>query len=84
MEFATPESDVGIEGGVVSVTGKAVTLTVADLVSVPPSPLQERVKVASVVKEVVVKEPEVALVPVHDPLAVQEVALSDDQTRVVV
>jgi hypothetical protein len=51
-----------------------------DRLELPPSPVQEIVKVLLPALEIVtVSEPEVAFVPVHEPDAVQEVALVEAQ-----
>jgi len=49
---------------------------------VPPEPVQARLKVLVLVKATVDWLPEVALVPVHPPEAVQEVALVEDQVSI--
>ena len=64
---------VGVEGGVVS--GACVTVTVTLWFAVPPLPIQLSVYVDVVVILAIDCEPEVVFVPVHPPLAVQEVAL---------
>ena len=59
-----------------------VTLTFADPVPVRVPEVQVRVKLAAVVRAPVDSVPLVALLPVHAPLAVQEVASVDDHVRV--
>jgi hypothetical protein len=49
---------------------------------VPPAPLHESVKVEFVVSVPVDCVPEVPLLPVHEPLAVQDVAFVEDQVSV--
>ena len=66
-------SPAGVVGGVVSTP--AITVTIALCVAVPPAPVQARVYVPVVVRLASVCVPDVALVPVHPPLAVQEVVL---------
>jgi hypothetical protein len=61
-----------------------VTVTVADWLVVPPEPVQERVKVVLAVSADEVSEPDVDLVPDQPLLAVQMVALTEDQVMVVV
>ena len=58
------------------------TVTDADALAVPPDPVQERVKVLEAVRAPVDWLPEVVLVPVQPPEAVQEVALVEDQVSV--
>ena len=58
-----------------------MTVTVVDCVAVPPVPVQTRVYVVVTVGETDCV-PDIALVPVHPPLAMQEVALVDDQVNV--
>lgn len=57
-------------------------VTVAELAAVPPEPVQLRVKVELAVKLPVLWEPEVALLPLQLPEAVQEVALAELQVKV--
>jgi hypothetical protein len=59
-----------------------VTVTVADALAVPPSPVHARVKVPELVSAPLDSLPEVALLPVQAPEAVQEVASVDDQLSV--
>jgi hypothetical protein len=59
-----------------------VTATVTELEPVPPAPVQLNMNVLPVVSALVESEPEVASAPDHAPLAVQLVALVDDQVRV--
>jgi len=60
-----------------------VTVTVAELgAEVPPSPLHTRVNVLVALSAPVLALPDVALLPVHEPEAVQLVASVDDQVRV--
>jgi hypothetical protein len=67
-------------------TGQAVTVTVVLAVAVPPGPVQEMEKVVLEESAEEASDPDVAL-PVAKPapaVAVHEVALDDDQLRVVV
>ena len=73
VETAVAESPVGVEGAVVS--APAITVTVIFCVAVPPAPVHASVNVVLAVTLVIACEPDVAFVPVHPPLAVQEVAL---------
>ena len=73
-------ADSETEGGVVS--GVVVAVTVTLWVTVPPLPVQLNVYVPVAVMFVTVCVPDVVLVPVHPPLAVQEVAFVLDQVRV--
>ena len=75
------ERPAGVVGGVVS--APATIVTVALCVAVPPAPVHASVNVVLAVMLVIACEPDVAFVPVHPPLAVQEVALVEDQARVV-
>jgi hypothetical protein len=59
-----------------------VTVTVADALLVPPDPVQAMVNVLELVNAPLDWLPEVALLPDHEPEAVQEVALVEDQLRV--
>jgi hypothetical protein len=67
----------------VTVGGPDATVTLADWVTEPPAPVQASVNVAFAVRLLLVSLPEVAFVPVQPPLAVQDVALVDDQLSVV-
>lgn len=58
-------------------------MTVTDRAAVPPAPLQVRLKVVVVVSEPLLLEPELALVPVQPPEAVQALASVLDQASVV-
>jgi hypothetical protein len=72
-------------GLALSVTvGNGSTVTVVDCAAVPPAPVQVSVYVLSVVSAMVEAVPDVALLPVHAPLAVQLVALIDDHVKVLV
>ena len=73
VETVVAVSPAGVVGGVVSTP--AITVTIALCVAVPPAPVQARVYVPVVVRLASVCVPDVALVPVHPPLAVQEVVL---------
>ena len=69
-------------GEVVKVkVGGINTETLADLEAEPPAPVQSRVYVASAVGDTD-NVPDVALLPDQSPLAVQEVALVEDQVNV--
>lgn len=69
-----PDStEVGIALNVTVGSGK--TVTAADCIADPPAPVQVRMYVAFAVKAAVVSVPLVACVPVHAPLAAQDVAL---------
>jgi hypothetical protein len=57
-------------------------VTIADCTAVPPAPLQLSVNVLFVVSAPVEAVPDVALLPVQAPLAVQLVAFVDDQVSV--
>ena len=59
----------------------AVTVTLADALAVPPSPVQTMAKVLELVNTPLDWLPEVALMPSHAPEAVQELASVDDQVR---
>jgi hypothetical protein len=59
-----------------------VTLT-ESLILFPPSPLQDRTKLLSTLKELIVSEPDAALVPVQSPEAMQLVASVVFQVSVV-
>lgn len=67
-------------------TGACVldTVTVTDLLALPPAPEQVSVKVVSAVRAVEVSVPEIALVPVQPLEAVQLVALVVDHCSEVV
>ena len=59
------------------------TVTVTLSAVVPPAPVQDKVKVVSVVSDALTSLPEVAfLLPVHPPEAVHEVALVTVQLKV--
>jgi hypothetical protein len=74
---ATEISAVGAAG--------AVTVNVADCLALPPAPVQVRVYASlPVAVGVSVAVPLVAWVPLHAPLAVQDVAFVEDQVRVAV
>jgi hypothetical protein len=76
---------VTLPGFALSVTvGRADTVTVAACAATPPAPVQLSVNVLSVVSDPVEAVPDAALLPVHAPLAVQLVALVDDQVSVLV
>jgi hypothetical protein len=75
--FAVIET-VGAGGG----GGVAVTLTWADALALPPSPLQVSEKVLLVLSAPVDWLPEVALEPDHPPEAVQDDALVEDHVSV--
>ena len=60
----------------------AVTVTLADALAVPPSPVQTMAKVLELVNAPLDWLPEVALMPSHAPEAVQELASVDDQVSV--
>lgn len=59
-----------------------VTVTVTDWAAVPPGPVQVNANDVLAVSTPVDAEPEVALLPLHPPDAVQAVALVDDQLSV--
>ena len=67
---------------IVGAEGAALTLTITDCMAVPPAPTQLSVNVLLAVSEPVEAVPEIALLPAHAPLAVQLVALVDDQVSV--
>ena len=73
VETVVAERPAGVVGGVVS--APATIVTVALCVAVPPAPVHASVNVVLAVMLVIACEPDVAFVPVHPPLAVQEVAL---------
>jgi hypothetical protein len=76
-------TDVGFAEIVAVGAGFAVTVTVADWVlDVPPAPVHAKLKVLVAVRAPVLCVPEVALEPLHAPLAVQPVALVDDHVSV--
>jgi hypothetical protein len=62
--------------------GGAPTVTVVEVLAVPPSPVHASPNVAVLVSGTLDWLPEVVLVPVHAPEATQEVALAEDQVRV--
>ena len=62
--------------------GGAFTVTITDLLALPPAPVQLRLKVLVAVSAPLDWLPEVDLVPDQAPEAVQEVALADDHDRV--
>jgi hypothetical protein len=62
--------------------GGAPTVTVVEVLAVPPSPVHASPNVAVPVSAPLDWLPEVVLVPVHAPDATQEVALAEDQVRV--
>jgi len=65
--------------------GAEPTVTVTEPCAVPPDPTHESVKVlVAEVSAGVASDPEVPLVPDHDPPAVQLVVLVEDQERVAV
>ncbi len=77
--LALPEVTV-VGFALIATVGELITVTVADWVAVPPAPVQLNVNVLLAVKAPVdTLLPAVALVPDHAPLAVQLVALVDDQ-----
>jgi hypothetical protein len=84
VELTTPANEVGVDGATLSDTGAEVTLITVDLLSVPPRPVQLRLKVELVVKAIVVKVPDVPLDPLQEPEEVQEVALVEVQVRTTV
>ena len=59
-----------------------VTVTVADALAVPPSPVQSRANVLVLVNAPLGWLPEIVLRPDHAPEARQEVALAEDQVSV--
>ena len=59
-----------------------VIVTVADLLAVPPDPVQAMVNVLELVNAPLDWLPEIALLPDHAPEATQEVALVDDHVSV--
>lgn len=65
-----------------TVGAAALTETVADCAALPPAPAQVSTKVEFAFNTPVDCEPLSALLPLHAPDAVQEVALSDDQVSV--
>jgi hypothetical protein len=75
--FAASDT-VGTGGG----GGVPDTVTVADALAVPPSPVQARENVLEFVSTPLDWVPEVALLPDHVPEATQELASVDDQVRV--
>lgn len=74
-----------VVGDAVRITDGAaggVTVTFTDCVASPPAPVQVSAKEEFAVSGLVVAVPEVALVPLQLPDAVQEVASVDDQVSV--
>lgn len=67
----------------VTVGAGLLTVTVADCDAVPPVPVQVTPKVVFALSAPLVFDPLVARLPVQPPVAVQAVALADDQVRVV-
>ena len=61
----------------------ALTVISTRSVAVPPTPVQDRLKLVSAVKALIVFEPEVFLLPVQPPEAEQLLALALLQVRVV-
>jgi len=72
---------VGVGEGEGGGAGGGTTLTVADLEILPPVPMHKSEYVVVAVGETIC-EPEIFLVPVQPPEAVQELALVDDQLSV--
>lgn len=62
--------------------GVDVTVTATESLALPPAPVQVIVKVELAVRLPVDWLPEVALEPLHAPLAVQDEALEEFQVRV--
>ncbi len=58
-------------------------MTVTDCPASPPAPLQVKINVLVAVRELWVPLPEVVLIPAQSPEATQELALVDDQSKVV-
>jgi hypothetical protein len=76
-------TEVGDADSVTVGTGvEAVTVTEALACAVPPAPVQLNVKEASAFRAPVLSLPEIALLPLHPPEAVHDVALVDDQVKV--
>jgi hypothetical protein len=69
---------VGTGGG----GGEPVTVTVVDVLAVPPDPVQERLNVVVLVKAGVDEPPETTLLPDQPPEAVQDDASVEDQLSV--
>jgi hypothetical protein len=61
--------------------GAAETVIVTDWAAEPPAPVQVRVYLVVVVNAAVVKEPFTGSLPLHPPVAVQAVALVEDQVK---
>ena len=57
-----------------SVGNGVVTVTLIESLAVPPGPLQDRLKLLFVVNALIVREPDVALLPDQPPDAVQSLA----------
>lgn len=64
-------------------TKPVAIVTVADCVALPPVPVQAKVNVLPLVNAPLLDEPDIALLPDQAPVAVQLVALLDDQVSVV-
>jgi hypothetical protein len=80
VEDAPLATEVGF--AVSETVGRGSTVTVAEALALPPEPVQVRENVLELVNAPLDWLPEVALLPVHAPDAVQEVALVDDQVSV--
>jgi hypothetical protein len=78
--LAVKESVGAAAGG--GVTGTAVTVTATDWLTEPPAPEQANTKLELADRGPTDWLPEVALVPLHPPLAVQEVAFAVLHVRV--
>jgi hypothetical protein len=82
VELSPAGMDNGFAVRVSVGAGGADTVTVTFLETLPPSPTQSSVKVVVAPSGPVDSEPLPGLLPLQPPLAVQLVALADDQVRV--
>ena len=77
------ETEVGVAEKDRVGAGAAATLTLTESFEVPPVPLQVRIKLLLAINELMVCDPEVALLPDQAPEAVQPVVLLLVQLKVV-
>jgi hypothetical protein len=78
----SPGLGAGAGGGGVAPPAGGVTVTTLLAFVLPPVPLQFRLKVVVAVSTPVLVVPEIALLPIQPPVAVQVVALVEDQDNV--
>jgi len=82
MDAAKEEIEVPVSGGGGGVEGGRNTVTSVDVLAVPPDPVQARLKMLVLINAPLGWLPEVALTPDQPPVAVQVVALVEDQVSV--